>query len=559
MKRLLIFLVALLMLGACATLPNDGKPQAVDRPAQTGGDVVLDPQGPNPGASPEEVVMGFLQASAAGLSDDFAVARQYLTSEAATSWNPNTQIRIYSDSETISTSQMPSGSFRVSVGAAGVLDSDGRYASSQVDSLISSELSLMKDQSGEWRIAVLDDGIMMPDSLFQSFFQESPVYYLTQDLAALVPDVHWYPRSTAAPMLIRGLVAGPPSWLGGAVRSMLPQGATVVDPVVTMEGSLAVVNFSAEVSQLSPTELNMLYAQVRQSLTSIPAITDVQIRANGVEMTPNSALELQSYPFGAYSVHGLVSGQPAFLSDDGPVMQAESQGIRALDLTDLALPYEDSASKAFALGSKGRSIYAIDYSTEAAKILFTGENLVSPSTDSYNWIWTAESDGSSGLQIRNFESDEVVNLRPEWLNNLPIRDIQVSREGARVAITVERQEGYQLLLAGVVRDANGKPLAIGEPNRYGRRLADVMDVAWISASDLVVIGLNGLSTEPILYRVSLGGPDEVLNSLEGMEKISAGRGLDSVILQTVDKDVYLYEGGAWRQIAHGVVSPVYPG
>lgn len=239
MKKLLILIVALLTLGACATLPTEGEPLAVERPEQMSGDVVLDPQGPNPGASPEEVVTGFLQASAAGFSDDFTVARQYLTREASATWNPNTQVRIYADTQTISTSQMRSGAYRVSVGAAGVLDSDGRYSASQVDATMSSELSLLKDQSGEWRIAVLDDGVMMPDSLFQSFFQKAPVYFLTRDLSALVPDVHWYSRSDAASLLIRGLVAGPPSWLAGSVRSMLPQGVTVVDPAVSFEGSAA--------------------------------------------------------------------------------------------------------------------------------------------------------------------------------------------------------------------------------------------------------------------------------------------------------------------------------
>lgn len=559
MKKLLILIVALLTLGACATLPTEGEPQAVERPEQMSGDVVLDPQGPNPGASPEEVVTGFLQASAAGFSDDFTVARQYLTREASATWNPNTQVRIYADTQTISTSQMRSGAYRVSVGAAGVLDSDGRYSASQVDATMSSELSLLKDQSGEWRIAVLDDGVMMPDSLFQSFFQKAPVYFLTRDLSALVPDVHWYSRSDAASLLIRGLVAGPPSWLAGSVRSMLPQGVTVVDPAVTFEGSAATVNFSAEVSQLSQTELNMLYAQVRQTLTAIPSITDVQIRANGVEMTPNSILELQSYPFGGYSVHGLVDGQPAYISDDGAVLQAQSAGIRSLDLTDMALPYEDSATRAIALGDRGRTIYSVDYSSGAAKIIFSGDSLVSPSIDSYNWIWTAESDGSGGVQLRNADSGEALSLRPEWLEGLEIRDIRVSREGARVAITVGRTDGTQLVVAGVVRNADGRPTSLGDPNRYGQRLSDIVDLAWLSDSELAVIGVIGSATEPILYRLPLGGPGEVLNSLQGMQRVTAGRGLDSIVVQTDDNTAYLYEGGAWREIARDVVSPVYPG
>ena len=58
MKKLAIVLVMLVLAG-CASLPTSGAPQQVERPSNASGAVVLDPQGPTPGSTPEALVSDF--------------------------------------------------------------------------------------------------------------------------------------------------------------------------------------------------------------------------------------------------------------------------------------------------------------------------------------------------------------------------------------------------------------------------------------------------------------------------------------------------------------------
>ncbi|MDR1185906.1 MAG: hypothetical protein LBK95_00365, partial [Bifidobacteriaceae bacterium] len=76
-------------LGGCATLPQSG-PVKEGRPGEGRGDLVV--QGfaapPVRDANLDQIVQGFLQAMLSGNSDDFKVARSFLTTDAAAVWNP---------------------------------------------------------------------------------------------------------------------------------------------------------------------------------------------------------------------------------------------------------------------------------------------------------------------------------------------------------------------------------------------------------------------------------------------------------------------------------------
>ena len=65
--------------GACARLPRDGEVRQSDVVVAEGDSLVQSAAGPEVGASPKEIVEGFLRACAAGYSDGFATARSFLT------------------------------------------------------------------------------------------------------------------------------------------------------------------------------------------------------------------------------------------------------------------------------------------------------------------------------------------------------------------------------------------------------------------------------------------------------------------------------------------------
>lgn len=553
-----LLLVVLMTVTACASLPESGAPQAIERPEQVSGGAVLDPQGPTPGAAPEDIVAGFLQASSAGFSDDFAVARQFLTADAASSWNPTTQVRIYFDSQNPTVTQTRTGAFRVAVPAAATVDASGRYTSAVPDSNLSSEFSLLRESNGEWRIAVLDDGVTVPDSLFKNSFVESPLYFLSTDQSAFVPDLRWYPRNKVAASKARGLLEGPPSWLAPAVRTIVPTGTTLVNPVVNVEDGVAKVDLSAQVTELSPGELALVKAQFTKTLTNQTNISAVELLANGASLDIQSQVELQSYPYASYPLMGLRDGVPvAAQGDASPLI--ENTAVDNLDLVSLAAGYEEPASQLYGLTADRRVIYTLNLPDSSLWEGHRGENLLAPSVDSDGWVWTAESQGATSFNVFNESLGEDLEIPATWLEGGEIHSIAVSRESSRIAAVVERDGVNTLVLAGITRDASGRPTAVGESVRYGQRMLEIVDFAWVDESRLVVIGRTANATERSLYAVTLGGESTAMSSVQGLIAVSAGRGHDSIVLQTEDNRFFMYDAGAWRLIAENIESPTYPG
>ncbi|PFG20333.1 GerMN domain-containing protein [Serinibacter salmoneus] len=85
---------AALCLAACASLPTEGPVEAGRTEAPAVGSIQYDATAPGVGDSPVEIVQGFLQAGAAGLTGegDFEVARTYLTPEASATWSPLAEV-----------------------------------------------------------------------------------------------------------------------------------------------------------------------------------------------------------------------------------------------------------------------------------------------------------------------------------------------------------------------------------------------------------------------------------------------------------------------------------
>ncbi len=99
-RRLTARAVVVLMVAAvaagCATIPTTSTPNVGSAPQTEGAvpfvRVIARP--PQPGASPTEVVSGFLDASA-DFEDNWAIARTYLAPNVAEQWQPNTGVSVY--------------------------------------------------------------------------------------------------------------------------------------------------------------------------------------------------------------------------------------------------------------------------------------------------------------------------------------------------------------------------------------------------------------------------------------------------------------------------------
>ena len=97
--RVAVAAAACIGLAACAGVPTSGPIE--QGPVVDAGEssqfirVIAAP--PSVGASPTEIVRGFFEANAS-LESDHAIARRYLTPEAAATWDPDAATTVYQQS-----------------------------------------------------------------------------------------------------------------------------------------------------------------------------------------------------------------------------------------------------------------------------------------------------------------------------------------------------------------------------------------------------------------------------------------------------------------------------
>ncbi|MBS6274652.1 LpqB family beta-propeller domain-containing protein [Arcanobacterium urinimassiliense] len=558
-KSIALLGVLLLLLSACAGLPRSGEVQVQERLRQVDGDVTLHPVGPKKGATPQEIVESFTRAAAAGLYDDFAVAREYLMPEAAAKWNPLMQVSIYADSRTPATSQTDTGSFKTSVAALGSINAEGMYANAPQDALITNEYSLVRNSDKEWRISVLTDGIVIPQAIFSSFYAEAALYFLNQDNSALVADVRWYPRKRLSSQLARGLVAGPSKWLAGAVKSAIPASADVESVEVQVDPAVAKINLSSDIVSLPDSALALINAQFEKTFAAAGLAPKIKIFAKGGPVRDTAKLDLPVYPLATSPLTALADGIPVQITKNQQLPLFNNAAIAGLGLTDLAAGYSDNVQYGAALGKERSRLYLLNYADARWQQIYSGRELAGPSMDRYAWIWVGEKRSDGALTAISMESGADIHLDIPSLKGKDVQAIAVSREGNRIVVACRKETKQELLVAAIVRDEHGKPVKLGEPLQIGQRLENISDIAWISESKLAVLAKESEKDENSLSALQIGGPMKKINGITNPQALTAGRGKDSIVLLGADSKLYEYSAGVWKVIAEKVSAPALAG
>lgn len=283
----------------CAQIPVTSEIHSQDLSVSDPGNIYFGAPGPRQDASPREIVNGFISAQAAGLTDNFTVAREYLTVGAASSWDPNTDTTVYQGDIDLgyidsSAPEEPaivpeidlSGAIRIEVVASakslGTVDAQGTYTESLADARLEASFELLRNSQGQWRISGLRDGLVMSNTLFQNNYRAVPLYFLSPNAQFLVPDTRWVVSALAESQALRALIEGPSPWLRDSVRTAVPDGTRLVSAVRT--GANVTVNLSRNVLNANPSERANLAAQVQTTLKRIPGVNTVTIQAESIDM-----------------------------------------------------------------------------------------------------------------------------------------------------------------------------------------------------------------------------------------------------------------------------------
>ena len=547
MKRLVALLSTLLLTG-CAALPTEldvqSGPELVGPAAQEFS--YYSPASPSLGATPQEIVSGFL-AAGTGPQNDYAIAREYLSADFAQRWQPAAETLIRSGApifrESGGTVQL------VDITAGARLDEHGRYTGISPAQTSTLRFQLVQE-AGQWRIAAAPNLTVVTQPVFSVVFRDFPVYFVDTRYRYLVPDLRWFPSRASTPTkLVTALLAGPSEWLDTSVTSAIPEGTSLTINAVSVESGVARVDFDANALAADAESRRVMLTQLRSTLLQISGVNQVAISVN------NSAQEIEP--------SDLVD-----ISTLGPTFALTSSGVQRLNVSEqLPLSGTDSMVEAyeptlFALGDDGRrvafsnpdGVYLLErdgLSLSITQLSETGD-IAALEFDSFDSLWVFPADAAEPIEV--YEIRGTSRTLPLELEGTRLFSA-ISPEGGRLAQAIELPDGSsQILVETISRDSAMIPLRTNPGLEIMPVVGKPISLTWHGSNAIRVLeetasGLSALSEYP------LTGPRRALTMppVVGAQLLSGAASISTYLLSE-NGEIWTLTGNTWRKGVTGVTA-----
>ncbi len=560
----LLVVALLVVLTGCSTVPSSSPTvQITQEPARAAEAVGIEPLEPEEGATPEEIVRGFISA-AASTQRRHPVARMYLTDEADEAWSDEAGITVIgADYATVTT---PAGTVQVTADRVGDVDRAGAFTVSGQD--YGADFTLT-EVDGEWRITNPPDGLLMAQPDFQRLYDQRAVYFVDPTRQRVVPDVRYLISGEAQPTaLVDRLLAGPSPALAGGVENALA-GLRLLR-TVTVAGQLVTVDLSG-VAELAQPELSVLCAQVVWTLNQLPGAPSVELlvdgeplRLDGVPAEQSvedwSTFDPEAAPVGAVG-HFLSDGALRRTDGEptpGPAGQAGFGAFGAAISTDPRTG--DPSSMVVATLRDGRvELLAGAYGGELAEVRVAGQlTMPSVAATRNNEFWTIE-DGTAILRVTADNQAPQPVSAPSLGAQGRATALQLSPDGVRAAVVVN---GNQLYVGTVVRDEDA-PVTLRDLRPVAPSLTGVTDVAWAAADRLLVLASGEEGPAPYSLGVDGWGLDAVATAGLPGQPTSIAAAPNQQPLVSANGTIWELSGGTWLTLERGQqpvpgIEPFFP-
>lgn len=557
--RIAPLVILLLLLTSCSSIPTAGPVGTIEATAEaeTGARFVNNPPPPREGARPGEILNGFLVAGI-GVSDNYSVARSYLTPSLAQTWAPEQEITIYRSDFKIS-STPTEGELQLQVEVAGYIDAAGIRRNVGPGTTESMTVR-MEQVQGEWRVAEIPTGIMISAADAENLLQPHELYYYSSSYQYWVPDVRWFVnRQGIATNIVKALINGPAPYLQGAVTSAFPENTALAVESVPIESGTATVDFTQDI--LTATDnlrRQQMEQQLRVTLTGLNTVNSVELRAGQpIPYDIDPDLVLPELDPAVPSRQIVISENELAFFEGGQLSPAaDVPSVAGFDPVDPAMSYD---GRNFAFLNDERTRLLATGEGQNVRAVTAGSSLTPPSYDPANWIWTAgTSDGRSYVRAipPGGSTDNAIDVLAPWLGNRTISEIRISRDGARALIVAQQSGQSQLLLSGVSRSEDGVPQTLSDP--ISLNPPGAVDTAkWVTETSVVVAdtATEGSVTATLLPFAS--EPDE-FRPLAGLQHLSAGTGRTNVFAQS-GNSIYGVVGNTWTDQGVTARDPSFAG
>lgn len=558
------------LLAGCASIPSTG-------PVRQGRDLRLERedsavrvigQPPAKGARPQDIVRGFLQASA-DFVNDHATARLYLAPPVRQRWRSTTGTAVYDRTEGAFTLEPgPGGAVRLSAAEVARIDAEGHYAPAPRGSRLERTFQMVR-VAGEWRISALPDGLVLTRSDLQETYRQLNLYFLSPSRSVLVPDTVFLPAvaglSTA---LVNRLLRGPTSQLRGAVTTAFPRGTSLAVTSVPVREGIARVNLDAGALGADAETRERMSAQLVWTLKQLPEIQSVRITADGESLGVRGVGQDQPRDaWGSYDPAGLTQGTIAYVVRSGRVGRVVEGRFTAVagpagdGRVPVRRPGVSLDAALLAAVSADGHVLLVGRLVEEGNLVprLRGGELSAPSWDLDGNVWTVDRATGQVWQVRA-SNDRPVAVRVPALAAGRVSGLRVARDGTRVAVVVGEGAAARLYVGSVIRRQDDPSVVtLTALREVLPQLRNVRDVAWSDATTLAVLGSeDGEPVGPLLadtdgYSVTPVEPQPGLVSLAAApvtRPLLAGDQSGALLQYT--------SGRGWVSLGAGS-DPTYPG
>lgn len=524
-----------LVLSGCVTIPGSGKVEVgLTDLEQAEQFFQFTATGPVLDASQEDVVRGFVAAAVSSV-DNYAVAREFLTTDYAAQWDPYFGVLVDEGGRSYRSDGEAAGV--LSLSATAKIDSAGQML--PVEPGPATDLRFEFERvAGQWRLSSAPSGIILDKSQFVSIWAEQQLYFVGPG-DVLVPQTRWFIARAALPTeIVSALVEGPRERMRESLHSGFPAGTALISKSVPVVDGRARIDMTAELLEASPQALAEVRAQLALSLQSVPGVNGFELLVEGTPLRePRGGIEPRTVTEASLPAV-LVDGELGTIAA-GEFSPIEMYSDRIDELDPVAVSMSGDGGQVAVLNEHGVTLLDSD-----GNILADARaHQLAPSIDLFGYLWTSTAAGQ--LQARGSDGTPTPIAAP-WLNGLEVSDIRLAPDGSRIAALVASERGAQLLVGGVVRDERGAPLrTTDEADTEMWITGKPVDFDWVGPSRLSVLSSDGKTS-----KVTSGGPgrfSEPQGSVTGGRQISGGGARAHLRVLNNVGDLFSPQAAGWQR------------
>jgi hypothetical protein len=545
-------------------------------------------QPPAAGWTPEQIVTGFLAASAS-FSGGQRIAREYLTTKENRAWTPNWSAVVYSSGPNVQPATVTgTGSGRVATVTVGgsvqaFLSGTGGYVapSASATGVAPGRPPTFRLQKvgNEWRISKAPPYLVLTSYSFQYDYQLRNLYFFDPTGSDLVPDPVYVPLQATTASLMDGLVYDlihpPGDWLSrGATSTSFPRKTTTIGDV-TLNGGTAAVNLGGAITKGATDKLlQQVSAQLLWTLIgsggSGPAVQSVQLSVNGKPWSPpgSDLNPVQQLHQSKYTPADGASSQFYYVDGAGDLLSRVSSVGKPLKVAHIGTGFTQiavSPDKQYVAAVKNGSLFT--GRVGGPLVRRAGDGYTSLSWDPADDLWATTGDqivmisgaASPSQQAGKPVAVSVVNSDGTTQNVGPFTALRVAPDGVRVAIIVG---GNDLDFGAFVPLDNARPGQAAVQIVLSQFYVSVpsatfTSVTWFGPDN--VIALRDPGPQLTEYPVD-GGSSTSIPAQPHMSGITASLG--NPLIASLPRGAMAADSslsGSWMTVHGTGISAVYPG